>query len=165
MDPQKILTAKIDNYRISRDAGKIQILTHTDTYGNITGAVEQKIRDRFTDEITIFVAAPISVEGLNEVIERMKTNLAKGNPDVHDDVGLEAIKNNIESLTKQIQTWEKKLTEREKMFNDEIANVEAMRDDIAEALEKAKKEREQTVEAATEAAQKVVDENKSEKKK
>ena len=163
MEPQKILTVKIDNYRNSRSAEKIRVLTHTDTYGVITGAVEQVIHDQFTGEEKILVASPITVDGLNEVLERMKTNLVKGNPENQEDIGLEAIKNNIESLKKQIQTWEKRLTEREKMFNDEIGNVEAMRDDIAEALEKAKKEREQTVSTAAAAAQKVVDKTKSEK--
>lgn len=157
MEPQKILTVKIDNYRNSRNFGKIKVVTHVDVYGNISAAVEQTTHDSFTGEERVLVAAPITLESINEGLERVQAQLQKGDPNNPEDIGIESIKTNIESSKKQVQLWEKRLVEREKFYAEEISNLEAMRDDVSEALEKAKKEREETVKAAAEAAKKVVE--------
>jgi hypothetical protein len=138
---QKQLVTQVHAYRESRSAGNITVLAIEDGYGNITGAVEQKTFHPIIGEQVVNVLAPVTIANLDTVIENVKKLIVEGDPNNPQEQGTKTIDEQIASYEKIIADMKAKRTKREKDFGEELANLEAMRDDVRLAIEAKEKER------------------------
>jgi hypothetical protein len=157
METQKQLTTQIVQYRESKKSGKINVLAHTDVYGNITAAVEQTVHDVVTGSEKIQVLAPVTMKNIDETIERVKTLMTDGDPNNQNDAGTKRLGEQAEQFEKMALEYRTKAEDRKKQYAEEIANLEAMRSDIEVVVQKKEQEREEQLKASSEAAKKVVE--------
>ena len=157
MEPQKQLTQNIVKYQDSKKAGKIKVLAHTDVYGNITAAIEQTVHDLVTGTEIIHVLAPVVVKDFDATLENIKKQLVDGDPNDPNNLGTKRLIEEAERYEKAALEARAKAEERTRDFATQIANAEAMRSDVEEAIKRKQKELQEQADAATEAAKKVIE--------
>jgi hypothetical protein len=147
---EKQLTTQIAQYRNSKGAGKIKVLAHTDVYGNITAAVEQTVHDMLTGAERVHVLAPVTKKDIDTVIEKLNALLIDGDPNNPNESGIKRLEEQIVQFQKMVADTQEKIDQRKKQFGEEIANMEAMRDDIAAVIAEKEQERKTALEKPSE---------------
>lgn len=175
---KQITVNRIDHYRESKAAGNISIEPEVTRYGKVVATVIQRFADHYTHEVTELAMPDLTEEMITDAIKRTENIRDEGIPKTDTapgQKGLVAFEEDLRNTEKQIKHFQdqrsdilRAMEKHKETFGEEIANWQAILDDIQPLLAEEKQKWEKTVNAVADdvvkiAAQKSVEKPKAEK--